>query len=56
VDPVLERLGLTGRLRSASVGSLSAGSAGGSRWAVLVAREPELWLLDEPHAGLDANM
>jgi ABC-type multidrug transport system ATPase subunit len=22
--------------------------------AVLVARRPELWLLDEPHAGLDA--
>ena len=23
--------------------------------AVLVARSPELWLLDEPHAGLDAE-
>jgi ABC-type uncharacterized transport system ATPase subunit len=22
---------------------------------VLVARRPELWLLDEPHAGLDAD-
>ena len=23
--------------------------------AALVARDPELWLLDEPHAGLDAE-
>ena len=29
-------------------------SVAGSPWPCLVARAPELWLLDEPHAGLDA--
>jgi heme exporter protein B len=55
VAPALERLGLTGRLRAASVGSLSAGQRRRVALAVLVARAPELWLLDEPHAGLDAE-
>ena len=54
VDPALERLGLTGRLRRTPVGRLSAGQRRRVALASLVAREPELWLLDEPHAGLDA--
>jgi energy-coupling factor transporter ATP-binding protein EcfA2 len=33
---------------------LSAGQRRRTALAVLVARDPELWLLDEPHAGLDA--
>ncbi len=33
---------------------LSAGQRRRAALAVLVARAPELWLLDEPHAGLDA--
>lgn len=54
VEPTLERLGLTGRLRSVAVGRLSAGQRRRTSLAAVVARQPELWLLDEPHAGLDA--
>ena len=53
--PAMERLGITGRLATAAVASLSAGQRRRVALAVLVARDPELWLLDEPHAGLDAE-
>lgn len=53
VAPALERLGLAGRLRDVPVARLSAGERRRTALAVLVARRPELWLLDEPHAGLD---
>jgi heme ABC exporter ATP-binding subunit CcmA len=52
--PAMERLGLTGRLAATPAGSLSAGQRRRAALAALVARRPELWLLDEPHAGLDA--
>jgi len=52
-EPALERLGLVGRLRRTPTGRLSAGQRRRVALAALVAREPELWLLDEPHAGLD---
>lgn len=55
VDPALEMLGLTGRLVDTAVGGLSAGQRRRVALAILVARDPELWLLDEPHAGLDAE-
>jgi heme ABC exporter ATP-binding subunit CcmA len=55
VAPALERLGLAGRLSAVPVGQLSAGQRRRSALAVLVARAPRLWLLDEPHAGLDAQ-
>ncbi len=55
VGPALARLGLEGRLASTPVGSLSAGQRRRAALAALVARNPELWLLDEPHAGLDAE-
>jgi heme ABC exporter ATP-binding subunit CcmA len=55
VDPALETLGLTGRLRGTSVGALSAGQRRRVAMAALTACDPELWLLDEPHAGLDAE-
>ena len=52
---MLDRLELGGRLRRTPVGRLSAGQRRRVALAVLVARRPELWLLDEPHAGLDAG-
>jgi len=55
IDAVLERLDLGGRVRRTAVGRLSAGQRRRVALAVLVARRPELWLLDEPHAGLDAG-
>jgi heme ABC exporter ATP-binding subunit CcmA len=55
VGPALERLGLSERLRGVAVGRLSAGQRRRTALAVVVARDPRLWLLDEPHAGLDAE-
>jgi heme ABC exporter ATP-binding subunit CcmA len=52
-DAAMERLGLGGRLRDVPVGRLSAGQRRRTSLAVMVARRAELWLLDEPHAGLD---
>ena len=50
----MERLGLAGRLKDLQVNKLSAGQRRRVALATIVARGPELWLLDEPHAGLDA--
>jgi heme ABC exporter ATP-binding subunit CcmA len=55
VRPALAGLGLEGRLATTPVGALSAGQRRRTALAALVARDPELWLLDEPHAGLDAE-
>jgi heme ABC exporter ATP-binding subunit CcmA len=52
-DAAMGRLGLTGRLAGVAVGRLSAGQRRRASLACLVARRPELWLLDEPHAGVD---
>jgi len=53
VGAALDRLGLAGRLRQVPVSRLSAGQRRRTSLAVLLARRAELWLLDEPHAGLD---
>jgi heme ABC exporter ATP-binding subunit CcmA len=50
----LERMGLSERLASVPVAKLSAGQRRRAALACLVARRAQLWLLDEPHAGLDA--
>ena len=55
IAPALERLGLVGRLPATAARALSAGQRRRAALAALVARDPELWLLDEPHAGLDAE-
>jgi ABC-type multidrug transport system ATPase subunit len=55
VPLALDRLGITDRLRRLPVGKLSAGQRRRVAIACLVARQPRLWLLDEPHAGLDAE-
>jgi heme ABC exporter ATP-binding subunit CcmA len=54
VGPALARLDLDGRLARVTASRLSAGQRRRTALATLVARMPELWLLDEPHAGLDA--
>lgn len=54
VDAAMERLGVATRLRDVVVSRLSAGQKRRTALACLVARRAELWLLDEPHAGLDA--
>jgi heme ABC exporter ATP-binding subunit CcmA len=48
-------LGLDGRLADQRVSGLSAGQRRRVALAVLGSRRPELWLLDEPHAGLDTD-
>ena len=53
VDAALDACGLSGRLASVPVARLSAGQRRRTSFACLIARRPELWLLDEPHAGLD---
>ena len=55
VEPALARLGLDGRLARSPVARLSTGQRRRTALAMLVARSPALWLLDEPHAGLDAE-
>jgi heme ABC exporter ATP-binding subunit CcmA len=54
VSGALERLGLVGRLARSQAGRLSAGQRKRVALAVLVARNPRIWLLDEPHGALDA--
>jgi heme ABC exporter ATP-binding subunit CcmA len=55
VDAALSRLDLNGRLRATPVSQLSAGQRRRVALAILAARAPRLWLLDEPHAGLDTG-
>src|SRR4249920_3201369 len=54
VSAAAGRMGLGGRLGEVPVRKLSAGQRRRSALACLIARRVELWLLDEPHAGLDA--
>ncbi len=54
IDLAVSRMGLDGRLAHLPVSRLSAGQRRRTALAGLVARRAELWLLDEPHAGLDA--
>lgn len=53
VPVALEQAGITGRLAQVPTAKLSAGQRRRVALACLLARQPRLWLLDEPHAGLD---
>ena len=53
IAAALERFGFGGRLAAVPVGRCSAGQRRRASLAVLVAKGTRLWLLDEPHAGLD---
>jgi heme ABC exporter ATP-binding subunit CcmA len=54
-ERALDLCGLSGRLADVPVARLSAGQRRRTSLACLIARRPALWLLDEPHAGLDAQ-
>ncbi|WP_083915123.1 heme ABC exporter ATP-binding protein CcmA [Ilumatobacter nonamiensis] len=53
IESAMERMGVADRLESVPVSKLSAGQKRRTALAALVARRARLWLLDEPHAGLD---
>lgn len=53
VPAALDRLGVAERLRDVAVRHLSAGQRRRTALAAVVVRRPRLWLLDEPHSGLD---
>lgn len=55
LDAAMNRLGVGDRLAGVAVRRLSAGQKRRTALACLVARRARLWLLDEPHAGLDAD-
>ncbi|MEY2959241.1 MAG: cytochrome c biosis ATP-binding export protein CcmA [Actinomycetota bacterium] len=55
IGAAMARMAVDGRISGVAVGSLSAGQKRRAALACLVARRAELWLLDEPHAGLDAD-
>ncbi|MBS1847866.1 MAG: heme ABC exporter ATP-binding protein CcmA [Actinobacteria bacterium] len=55
VAAAMARVGLEARLADVEVARLSAGQRRRVALAVLLTRHAELWLLDEPHAGLDVQ-
>ncbi|HEY2331948.1 MAG TPA: heme ABC exporter ATP-binding protein CcmA [Acidimicrobiales bacterium] len=54
-DDALRRAGVDTRTDGIVVDRLSAGQRRRAALAALLVRRPEVWLLDEPHAGLDAE-
>lgn len=53
VQAAADRLGLDARQLDTVANRLSAGQRRRTALAAMVLRRPSLWLLDEPHAGLD---
>lgn len=54
-EAALEQMELPARLHHERVSRLSAGQQRRVAFACVMVRRPELWLLDEPHASLDAE-
>ena len=54
-DAALIRVGVSKKLWTVPIGSLSAGQRRKVAIASLVVGRPRLWLLDEPHASLDTE-
>lgn len=52
-EAAMDRVELAQRLRSVPVKRLSTGQRRRVSLAATIVRRPRLWLLDEPHAGLD---
>jgi heme ABC exporter ATP-binding subunit CcmA len=55
VDAAMARMRVDGRLTDVRTAQLSAGQRRRTALASLIVRRAEIWLLDEPHAGLDAT-
>jgi len=55
VSAALDRVALPERVRDLGVDQLSAGQRRRTSLAAMLVRRPRVWLLDEPHAGLDAD-
>jgi heme ABC exporter ATP-binding subunit CcmA len=55
VTAAMDRMRITDRLIDVRASQLSAGQRRRCALASLVVRRAQLWLLDEPHAGLDAT-
>jgi heme ABC exporter ATP-binding subunit CcmA len=53
VDAAMTRMRVDGRLADVRTAQLSAGQRRRTALASLIVRRAEIWLLDEPHAGLD---
>jgi len=54
VANAMHTMHVDGRLAKVKAGQLSAGQRRRTALASLIVRRAEIWLLDEPHAGLDA--
>lgn len=54
VANAMRTMRVEGRLANVKAGQLSAGQRRRTALASLIVRRAEIWLLDEPHAGLDA--
>ena len=55
VETAMQIMGLSDRLSATRVANLSAGQRRRCALATLIVRRAQLWLLDEPHAGLDSQ-
>lgn len=55
IAQAMRLMGLSERLSAVKVSNLSAGQRRRCALATLIVRRARLWLLDEPHAGLDAQ-